>query len=949
MDENKIYCGLILLITLSSLFGQNKIHKSITTADGLLSGEIYSMTQDYEGAIWFATPVGISRWNGSSFYNFNSDNGLQSQLIFDIEEGNNHEIIISTFGKGATIYKKGKFTQLTREDGLSSNFIGVIYKSRNGNIYLCAEDRIYQYIDGKVFDFGAKIGLEIRGITSFLETSDSIKYVGTKNGLYVISEDKVEVFNTSDGLKSNEISGMDEDFEGKIHIGTKEGINIFYDQIFYPLKYKNKDIDYYIYEVLTASDGSIYYMSENGVIINTNGKVCLLSEKEGLIDNHVWSVLEDKNGSLYFGSSGFGVSIYNPDLIENYSNQNGLRNTNITNIAEDKFQNIIVGTNKGLYIKKTYKKNFNTIVQEFSDERIKNIIVSKENDIFFGTENYLCKLILTPNEEYKIQYKKKLGEIYSIIELNASTLSIGTQQGTIHLFKKDLSEEQINSPTKHNFIHARIITEDGTIISSIHGKGIVLEKDGQATVLKNSSIPSENQITSICEVSDGNIWLGTQQAGIKILKNKIFKDFEKNDELLSNVIYQILRDHNNIYISTPKGINIISISQSDTLIRSIVDTDGLINNSINKNALFVDSSGKLLIGTKTGLTVYNPQKNDKHAEIPKLFLTKFEIFNQEFDLEYLNAKPSLSYDQNYLTFYFDCIYLSNKNKIKYFFRLNLDRKWQKVQSNSIRFANLNSGDYKLEIKCRDEWHNWSNTIKSSFNIKSVWYSTWWFYTLLILVVVIIVTIIVSYRYRSLLAVEKIRTKIASDLHDEVGSLLTQISMTSEMISHRVEDIKLKEKTSFVREKCNEVIGIMSDVIWAIDSRNDNFQSLIDRIQHFATNFLTQKGIELFFNDEVENKYKIIKSDFRQNIFMIIKEAVNNAVKHAKCSCFEIKIEYSVNKFSLYLKDNGKGFDLKKTFKGNGIKNMKMRAKLINADIKFENNDGLSISLLKSDL
>jgi signal transduction histidine kinase len=171
-------------------------------------------------------------------------------------------------------------------------------------------------------------------------------------------------------------------------------------------------------------------------------------------------------------------------------------------------------------------------------------------------------------------------------------------------------------------------------------------------------------------------------------------------------------------------------------------------------------------------------------------------------------------------------------------------------------------------------------------------------------------------------------------------------MNADLLSYNSDENKIKEKSGFIRSKVNEVMGIMSDVIWSIDSRNDNFESLVDRAHHFVSTFLKQEEIEVEFINNIDDENKMLKIDFRQNIMMIIKEAVNNAVKHSSCNKIKIEMSYKNRKFDLLISDNGKGLNSQEQKHGNGIKNIKMRAATIRAEIKFINDKGLKIFLTK---
>ena len=222
--------------------------------------------------------------------------------------------------------------------------------------------------------------------------------------------------------------------------------------------------------------------------------------------------------------------------------------------------------------------------------------------------------------------------------------------------------------------------------------------------------------------------------------------------------------------------------------------------------------------------------------------------------------------------------------------------------------------------------------------------TWWFISFSIGTILLILFFIHRYRVKRLLEIERLRIKIASDLHDEVGPLLTQISITADSINYDTDMQKIKKRSTSIRDRSREIRSSLSDVIWSIDARKDKFENLIDRMQDLCNSLLDENEIQLTFNKNIADMNKILKVDFRQNIFLIFKESINNAVKHSGGTKIIVDVQYKKNEFTMKISDNGRGLNLKKVQKGNGLNNLKMRAQRIHAKISFINNNGLTIVL-----
>ncbi len=204
----------------------------------------------------------------------------------------------------------------------------------------------------------------------------------------------------------------------------------------------------------------------------------------------------------------------------------------------------------------------------------------------------------------------------------------------------------------------------------------------------------------------------------------------------------------------------------------------------------------------------------------------------------------------------------------------------------------------------------------------------------------------SYRIQKIRDIEKLRVRIASDLHDDIGSSLTRITIHSQQLKDSKDKNKVASSVEKIGELSREIISTMSDIVWSIDARNDSLSDMLDRARDFAYNTLSEKDIIVSFKAEGMVRNKKIDVLFRQNIFSIFKESINNIVKHAEADNVDIVLINSEKEFVMKISDNGKGFEEANTKKGNGLQNMKMRAKRIGASLDIINSQG-TVILLKS--
>jgi signal transduction histidine kinase len=223
--------------------------------------------------------------------------------------------------------------------------------------------------------------------------------------------------------------------------------------------------------------------------------------------------------------------------------------------------------------------------------------------------------------------------------------------------------------------------------------------------------------------------------------------------------------------------------------------------------------------------------------------------------------------------------------------------------------------------------------------------------IILLVFLLVVIGFIAYRYYVLqkLRVAYLRNEISKDLHDEVGATLSGIAMYSyiikkQVINHQQQDIL--HSLDVINDNASQMVKKLSDIVWAVNPIDDNLAALVQRLRDFAGELTAVKNIDLQFRFDESLKDVRLLMDQRKNIYLICKEAINNAVKYSECNSLIIDFRVVKKTIKIYIKDNGKGFCADSVSKGNGLINMDRRAKEIMADLVIggQTGDGTIISL-----
>lgn len=208
----------------------------------------------------------------------------------------------------------------------------------------------------------------------------------------------------------------------------------------------------------------------------------------------------------------------------------------------------------------------------------------------------------------------------------------------------------------------------------------------------------------------------------------------------------------------------------------------------------------------------------------------------------------------------------------------------------------------------------------------------------------------AYRYRveRLLELERVRTRIATDLHDDIGSSLSQISILSEVTQRRLTgaDPEITEPLSNIASISRELVDSMSDIVWAINPARDRFADLARRMRRFATELLEARDIRLQFRSPADERDLPIDSSTRREIFLIFKESIHNIVRHSGCTAVEIDLRVTGSLLSLLIRDDGRGLPASQTHQGHGLASIRARTEAIGGSLELgSGSPGTRIRLL----
>ena len=376
--------------------------------------------------------------------------------------------------------------------------------------------------------------------------------------------------------------------------------------------------------------------------------------------------------------------------------------------------------------------------------------------------------------------------------------------------------------------------------------------------------------------------------------------------------------------------------------------DGLFNNDIIE-AFQMFPRGELFIGFDNAFNLGNTARLPMNPHPPRVALTDVLILNKP--ARWRMGEPIvLRPGDNVVAFDFAALNLTQPEKTVLVYQLEgFDRIWTETKQNLITYTNLDGGDYTLLVRARNGDGVWSReTVRVELRVIPPFTRTIWFRLMLLVLVAGLIAGIAWYRQQQRLQLEAIRRRIARDLHDDMGSTVSSIRFFSEVAQGQLTEKQAtaKDLLSRISQSAATLSESIQDIVWAINARHDNLEDLTARIREFGLKISEARNIG--FHADIPASFPMLhlRPDTRRNIYLIFKEAVNNAVKYSGCTGIEVKMQLERHKLLMEIKDNGKGFDPAVVQYGNGIANMRQRAAEIRGKLELRTapGEGVNISI-----
>lgn len=991
LQQVLLYAFLLLWLTNNA---QQPRFGRIGLSDGLSQSSVYTIFNDSKGFIWLGTGDGLNRYDGHTIKVYKTEfnprvKGNGNFYDNGAAEAANNDIYFS--GRTGVVRYKAQADKIELfyplNDTFSFNKMMLVLGIVNHNLYLfdChAHIYVYHTINHTLKRIAISDPVSKRTVFRHaqMDKNNRIWYslyqgiacydIKTNRVRYYLQDEfkkrKISLFSGfAECNISNDVLVTTECFVARLNVNTGNYTILIDDatKMFHNAVIDNKGTVW-----ISSNNSGLYSYTKDGTLTNY---IHYPNNLESLGSNITTRLFIDQSENLWIGCDGQGVSKLNLASYKfrlyraGYKNTFKLNTNFIKCFYEDINKKVWIGTyNDGIHV---WDRKTDDVVVIKRPEANANIVSS------MATINKNAVLVGCMGGVYVVDVNTKKQSVLHVLQKDAPNNSSFQVTHILQLTKQDflistfwglyvvkVNDKQVISSKRINEVPSHMCTQmhkskDGTIWLGTLGGGLVKMRAKGTRMLVENELLNGYNVKSFYEDTVKNIlWLATEKGLISYhLGLNTYRVITTKDGLSDNYLYGILKgDEDELWLSSNKGLMCYHTNSKQVV--AFDESDGLQSNEFNTGSFFRSTSGELFFGGINGFNAFYPKEVKFNNNQPNVVLTQLKVQDKEmenFGNAALLSSITLSHDQNTFSFDFAATEYTNPLKNRYQYKLEgADENW--VYSgfgHFSRYTTLSPGKYIFWVRACNNDGVWGKSHRLiTVVVKPAWWQTWW--ALGIFLTLVAVTAVFSIRYvstrklklrlKELEAVNKERTRISKDMHDDLGSGLSKIAIMTELLKPQIgHDEELKRKVEKISQTAGELVDNMGQIVWTMNASNDTLESLLAYIREYSLDFFDDTDIKCRLKIEDVNDKLMMNQQQRRNVFLVVKETLNNTLKHSRASEVNIHFNITQQEAKLVISDNGLGFDIDNNRRfGNGLINMKKRMEAIDGTYLIKSADKL---------
>ena len=971
MNRWKLPCARLWLCVIAFVFPANAgaverpdasfIVDSWTSKEGLPGNEVVSVIQTKDGYLWVGTLYGLVRFDGNHFTIFDENNtpGLNCDRIIYLFEDSHTNLWIGTDATGVGLVQNGKVRNFEIGRAGQEGKLTSVCEDATGTVWFyTADSHLARYRNGKMetLSFNFPTPPICRLVAA--EKSDAL-WVADVSGMFSIQP---ENFNPQAIIVGESVRAERLDF---ILASRNGGIWRLMNGRVQKWKSGGQEKDFGTYPwgnspikaACEDRDGNLIVgtLGEGVFWFDADGKFRLLSREQGLSSAFVLSLCMDREGNLWVGTDGGGL-----DRIKRkeFDSPENLHPWNVQSLSEDAQGGLWVafGAAGGSY----WRTN---AVQDFHVGQYQNawtVLVDHQQQVWAGTWDEGLFRWQT-NQFRPAPGARRLGQrIFALFEDHTGQLWAGTRDGLARWNGTDWKIYTPRDGLSENIIRAIAEDAEENLWVGTEGRGLNCFKAGKfiSYQAETNGLPG-NDISCLYLDPDGVLWVGTSGHGLARFYQGKWTRYSTDDGLASNSIDYIIEDGGGyLWIGSNAGLmrlqkKLLNDFAGGTVrsisCRTYGEADGLPTRECSAGsqpAACRTRDGRLWFPTTKGLVSANPAELQPNRQPPVVMIESVLVEGREQKTNRLGSawNQSILVPPGYerLEIHYTGLNFAAPNGVRYKYRLEgHETAWTEAGNARVAYySNLAPGHYYFHVTASNEdgVPNETGSVLE-ITVQPQFWQTGWFLAALIVCFLGLVIAVVRYLSTQKLhrqlqalkqqeALEKERSRIARDLHDQLGANLTQVALLGEMAeTDKNSPAEIEFHAQQISQTARETTRSLDEIVWAVNPSNDTVEGLVNYACKYAQEYLALAGLRYRAEVPAQLPAIPIPPEVRHNVFLAFKEAVNNVVKHAQASEVWIRLRLQSDYFALSIEDNGRGLgtlDSQAAQTRNGLRNMRKR-------------------------
>jgi len=930
---------------------------------------VTSIIQTRDGYLWFGTLNGLVRFDGIQFVVFDENNTpeLGSSRILSLFEDSQTNLWIGTETAGVALVKDGKVTRLPIGQGTREGHLSAACEDSRGAVWLyTANGQLWRYENGRYsFSlFGADRPSSCRAVIA--EPSGPV---------WIGADGRLSALGPVPAVASLELP-VDQDVPvSKLDLllaSQREGYWRLADGHVLKCRTNRVERDWGPYPWSRAPVAACEDRLGNLVVgtfgdgiywSDPEGKFSHLSTREGLSHDYILSLCVDREGSLWVGTDGGGLCQVKRQVFHVVDWTRSLAVNVIQSVCEDAQGGLWIGSNgDGLsYWKGGEPKRFGAR-EGLMNPSVWAVFVDREQRVWAGTRGGGLYQLQNGRFQRATGSRAILQDILAIHQDRGGRLWVGSasglarwsEQGWTLFTTRTNDTDGLSAPT------VRAIADDpeGNLWIGAMGGGLNRLRDGKFTAVHDpAGPPGQEDISALVADNDGVLWIGTDGSGLSRFHEGQWKWYTTGQGLLSNSVRYLLEDGQGyLWIGSNAGLMRIRKRALNDFARGLITfipcraytkSDGLPTRECSLGSQpgpCRTRDGRLWFPTIKGLAAVDPVQLTASPLPSPVMIESVLVDGQPHTTNTLRARLPQTVivpaGKERLEIHFTSLSLAAPDRGHIQYRLAAhETTWTEAGNGRVaRYSKLPPGTYQFQVKATNEDGQETGSILAVTVEPPLW-RTWWFLSTTAACLLGAIIAVVHYlstqklqrqleRLKHEEALEQERSRIARDIHDQLGASLTHVSLLGELVeSDKDSPEAVEAHARQISQTARDTTRALDEIVWAANPSNDTLDGLVSYVSKYAQEYLSVAGLRCRLEVPAELPGFLLPPEVRHNMFLAFKEAITNVVRHAAASAVWVRLRLEPPDVVLEIQDNGRGLaglDPKAAQSRNGLRNMGKR-------------------------